>query len=214
MRRIAETEIRPDRISQYLLPFRERPRAEAPRPVKVDGRVHLVRFIRVRRARRYVLRMRPDGTLRVSVPPYGSLAEATSFVRSQAAWIAHQQARQLRAAAAQPPGEAIAELKARAARELPARLLALAAEHGFTVSRVTVRAQRTLWGSCSRRRASISLNWRLIRMPDAVRDYILLHELAHLHHADHSKAFWRLVATICPAQRDARRWLRRHGELL
>jgi predicted metal-dependent hydrolase len=199
---------------QRELPFRERRRADAPRPVQVAGRLQLVRFVRVRRARRYVLRMRPDGTLRVAVPPFGSLAEATTFVRSQQAWIAEQRMRALRAATAQPAAETIAELKARAARELPARLLALAAQHGFTVSHVTVRAQRTLWGSCSRRRASISLNWRLIRMPDDVRDYILLHELAHLQHANHSKAFWRLVADICPAHRDARRWLRRHGELL
>lgn len=199
---------------QHLLPFRERLRGDALRPVQVGGSVQLVRFVRVRRARRYVLRMRPDGTLRVAVPPFGTLSEATAFIRSQQPWIARQRIRALRAAAAQPPAETISELKARAAVELRARLLALADQHGFTVTRVSVRAQRTLWGSCSRRDGSISLNWRLIRMPDDVRDYILLHELAHLHHANHSKAFWRLVATICPTHREARRWLRRHGELL
>jgi predicted metal-dependent hydrolase len=203
-----------DPLAQYALPFKERPQRDAPRPVRVGDRVHLVRFVRVRRARRYVLRMRPDGTLRVAVPPFGSLAEATSFVQSQGAWIAQQRFRVVRAAAAQPTPEEVARLKARAVRELPERLLALAARHGFTVSRVTVRAQRTLWGSCSRGRASISLNWRLVRMPDDVRDYILLHELAHLRHADHSMAFWRLVAAICPTYRDAHRWLRRHGHLL
>lgn len=201
-------------MEQHLLPFGGRQRADAPRPVQVGDRVHLVRFIRVRRARRYVLRMHPDGTLRVTVPPFGSLAEATAFVRSQHGWIARQRMRALRVAAAQPPAEAVAELKARAARELPARLLELAAAHGFHVARVTVRAQRTLWGSCSRRRGSISINWRVVRMPDPVRDYILLHELAHLQHPNHSTAFWALVASICPAHRDARRWLREHGESL
>ncbi len=206
--------IRFDRILQYPLPFKERPRAGAPRPIRVGDVVHLVRFVRMRQARRYVLRIRPDGTLRVAVPPFGSLAEAASFVRSQRDWIERQRGRALRAAAAQPAAEALRALKARAARELPARLLTLAARHGFTVSRVTVRAQRTLWGSCSRRRGSISLNWRLVRMPDQVRDYILLHELAHLRHADHSRKFWALVETICPAFRDAHRWLRRHAELV
>jgi len=199
---------------QIVLPFKEKTRADAPRPVRVGNLVHLVRFVRVRRARRYVLRIRPDGTLRVAVPPFGSLAEATSFVRSQREWIERQRARALRAAAAQPPAEEIRALKGRAARELPARLLALAAQHGFAVSRVTLRAQRTLWGSCSRRRASISINWRLVRMPEDVRDYILLHELAHLRHADHSRKFWALVETICPTFRETHRWLRRHaGEI-
>lgn len=196
---------------QIALPFTFKPRAGAPRPVRVGDRVHLVRFVRVRQARRYVLRVRPDGTLRVAVPPFGSLAEATSFVRAQRAWIERHYARALRAAAAQPPPDEVAALKARARRELPARLLALAAEYGFTVSRVSVRAQRTLWGSCSRRRATISLNWRLVRMPEAIKDYILLHELAHLRHANHSRRFWALVESLCPAYREAERWLKKHA---
>jgi predicted metal-dependent hydrolase len=208
---VAKTEIHPERIS---LPFGERLRADAPRPVRVGHRVHLVRFVRVRRARRYVLRMRPDGTLRVAMPPFGSVAEAKAFIQSQEKWIARQRLRALRANAAQPSAAETAALKARAARELPPRLLDLAARHGFTVTKVGVRAQRTLWGSCSRTRGSISLNWRLVRMPPEIRDYILLHELAHLRYADHSKAFWRLVASMCPSYRDARRWLRGHGELL
>lgn len=211
MTKVARTDIRPERISQYALPFTDRPRSDAPRPVRIGDRVHLVRFVRVRRARRYVLRMRPDGTLRVAVPPFGSLAEATTFVRSQSEWIAQQHARAMRALARRPSSDEESVLRARAAQELPPRLLALAAQHGFTVPRVTVRAQRTLWGSCSRRRASISLNWRLVRMPDDVRDYILLHELAHLRHANHSRAFWRLVASICPTYREAHQWLRAHS---
>ena len=199
---------------QVPLPFKNKPRADAPRPVRVGNAVHIVRFVRVRRARRYVLRLNREGVLRVAVPPFGTLAEAEAFVRSQSAWIARQRLRALAAAAAQPQAEEVSQLKTRAARELPARLLDLAARHGFTVSRVTVRQQRTLWGSCSRRQASISLNWRLVRMPDDVRDYILLHELAHLHHPNHSTAFWRLVASICPTYRESRRWLRRHGDRL
>jgi predicted metal-dependent hydrolase len=211
---VAKSSSGPDEMTQRVLPFSERPRAEAPRSVRVGDRVHLVRFVRVRRARRYVLRMRPDGTLRVAVPPFGTLSEAAAFVRSQAAWIARQRVQALRVAADQPSAEERAALRERAMRELPPRLLELAARHGFTVTRATVRAQRTLWGSCSRSRASVSLNWRLVRMPDEIRDYILLHELAHLRHADHSKAFWKLVATICPTYRDAHRWLRRHGHTL
>lgn len=196
---------------QMPLPFTLKPRAGAPRPVRVGGRVHLVRFVRVRQARRYVLRMRPDGTLRVAVPPFGSLAEAASFVRSQRAWIERHRLQALRAAAAQPTAAELAALRERARRELPDRLLELAAQHGFAVRSVSVRAQRTLWGSCSRRHAAISLNWRLVRMPAEIREYVLLHELAHLRHANHSRRFWSLVASLCPAYRDAERWLKQHA---
>lgn len=195
-------------MTQFRLPFRDaRPPSREPRPLRVGGRVQLVRFVRVRRARRYVLRVGPDGTLRVTIPPFGSIAGATAFVRSHHEWIAREQTRALRMKAAEPPpGEAHA-LKAAAVRDLPARLLELAAQHGFSVGRIRVRDQRTLWGSCSPR-GSISLNWRLVRMPPQVRDYILLHELAHLRHPNHSRRFWTLLASICPWYREAHRWLR------
>jgi predicted metal-dependent hydrolase len=192
-------------VTQFGLPFRDRPSADTPRPLRVAGRVHLVRFVRVRRARRYVLRVRPDGTLRVSVPPFGSIVEASRFVRTQARWIARERARVLRAAV-----EDTREARAEAERSLPSRLRELALLHGFDVGSVRVGNQRTLWGSCSRG-GSISLNWRVIRMPARVRDYILLHELAHLRHADHSRRFWSLVASICPWYRDAHRWLRENA---
>jgi len=75
------------------------------------------------------------------------------------------------------------------------------------VKRVTVRGQRTRWGSCSRR-GTISLNWRLIQTPEDVRDYIILHELAHLRQMNHSDRFWREVERLCPDYRSAERWLK------
>jgi predicted metal-dependent hydrolase len=177
--------------------------------VRVGDSVHLVRFVRVRRARRYVLRVRLDGTLRVTIPPFGSIRGATEFVRAERDWIARERARVLRLPAREPSSPETLALKAAAKRELPARLLELAALHGFAVSGVRVRDQQTLWGSCSPQ-GSISLNWRLVTMPSGVRDYILLHELAHLRHPDHSRRFWTLVASICPWYRDAHRWLRKN----
>src|SRR5207342_1840733 len=99
---------------------------------------------------------------------------------------------------------------ARAKAELPARLLALAAAHGLQVTRVSVRNQRWRWGSCSRR-GHICLNWRLVRMPSSVRDYLMIHELMHLKRMDHSPQFWKLVAAACPDYEAARVWLRRRG---
>jgi predicted metal-dependent hydrolase len=99
-----------------------------------------------------------------------------------------------------------------AARELPARVAELANEHGFVVRRVSVRNQKSRWGSCSRQ-GTVSLNWRLIQSPDFVRDYIILHELAHLKEMNHSKRFWREVARLSPDFALAEQWLKQHSDL-
>jgi predicted metal-dependent hydrolase len=85
------------------------------------------------------------------------------------------------------PVEQTRELRARSARET-GRLLELAARHGVTVSRVSIRNQRWRWGSCSPS-GHICLNWRLLQVPDWVRDYVLVHELMHLKRMDHSPTF-------------------------
>ena len=94
-----------------------------------------------------------------------------------------------------------------------AQLLELAARYGLVVTRVSVRNQRSRWGSCGRD-GHICLNWRLVLMPPSVRDYVLVHELMHLRRMDHSPAYWRLVADAYPDYRAARDWLRRHGPSL
>src|SRR6266436_2429915 len=214
-------------------------------------------FVRHRRARRYVLRLRPDGSARVTIPRGGSTAEASRFVHKNVAWLQQQLLRQ----ATQPAhsrswelgtkilfrGETVtlgaatngdaplirfgtetvringAETDLRpgverhlwrlAARELDARVLELAALHQIRVQRVTVRNQRSRWGSCSRR-GTISLNWRLVQTPEFVRDYIVLHELAHLRELNHSPRFWREDARLCPNFAEAEKWLKANAGLL
>ena len=167
-------------------------------------------FVRHRRARRYVLRVDTDGRLRVTIPRGGSRREAEAFVQRNIDWVVRQRARtttELR------PVEDEKASRQKARRELPERLLELAARHGLAVSRVSVRNQRSRWGSCGRD-GHICLNWRLVLMPESVRDYVLVHELMHLRRMDHSPAYWRLVAEACPDYRSARDWLRRHGPSL
>ncbi len=94
---------------------------------------------------------------------------------------------------------------------LPERTLELARELREPLRRVAIRDQKTRWGSCSKRNRSINLNWRVVLFPDDVRDYLILHELAHLHHADHSRRFWELVEQWCPWYRQAERWIDDHG---
>jgi predicted metal-dependent hydrolase len=104
-------------------------------------------------------------------------------------------------------------LRKLAARELPPKVLEYAALHQLAVRRVTVRNQRSRWGSCSRRGA-VSLNWRLIQAPASVRDYIVLHELMHLRQMNHSSRFWREVERVCPDYTIAERWLKTHADLI
>jgi len=101
-------------------------------------------------------------------------------------------------------------LRTLADRELPARCLALADACGESVVRVSIRNQRSRWGSCSTRR-TVALNWRLVLMPPYVADYVILHELMHLRQPNHSRAFWREVASVCAEWREAERWLKLHG---
>jgi predicted metal-dependent hydrolase len=216
-----------------------------------------LRFVRNRRARRYILRLRPDGTARVTVPRGGALAEAKQFAQKNVAWLEKQLLRQAlrpsgpvtwpagteiffrgervrleidvnpQAARIRFSGEAVPladatgdlrpaverHLRQLAARELPPRVLELATLHHLPVRRVTVRNQRSRWGSCSRR-GTISLNWRLVQAPGFVRDYLVLHELAHLKEMNHSRRFWNEVARLCPDFKEAERWLKQHSTLL
>ena len=123
-------------------------------------------FVRHRRARRYLLRVESDGQLRVTIPRGGSKREAEAFAARNLQWVCAQRAR-----VTAPPvdsAERVA-LRARAAGELSIRIRELAAQHGVTgLSRVSIRNQRTRWGSCGRD-GHITLNWRLIlcRLPCA-----------------------------------------------
>jgi hypothetical protein len=98
-----------------------------------------------------------------------------------------------------------------ATSELPRRTTALALSRHLTPPLVSVRNQRSRWGSCSTR-GSITLNWRLIQMSPEVSDYIIFHELAHRRQPNHSVRFWREVEALCPWWRTAEQWLRKHGK--
>ncbi len=75
---------------------------------------------------------------------------------------------------------------------------------------ITLRQQKTRWGSCSSS-GNLNFNWRLVHAPTAVIDYVIIHELAHRKHMNHSPAFWNLVKTFDPAYAVHKGWLKRHG---
>lgn len=104
-------------------------------------------------------------------------------------------------------------LRSLAKEVLPARVQALARRYNLRVGRITIRDQRTRWGSCSARR-SISLNWRLVLLPVALHDYIILHELAHLTHLNHSRRFWDLLASYDPESQRHDKEITFHSRLI
>jgi predicted metal-dependent hydrolase len=88
-----------------------------------------------------------------------------------------------------------------------------AAKMQCNFSKLTVRDQKSRWGSCTSDGA-LSYSWRLILAPDFVLDYVAAHEVAHLREMNHGPGFWRLVLTHCPRTREAKRWLKAYGHTL
>jgi len=101
----------------------------------------------------------------------------------------------------------------RAREEIAPRLAAATARAGTSYSRLTIRAQRTRWASCSDG-GSMSFNWRLLLAPEEVLDYVVEHEVAHLDVMGHSRRFWALLEARCPEYRRHERWLRNYGSTL
>ena len=100
-----------------------------------------------------------------------------------------------------------------ARKEVQPRLDAAVAALGTRYTALTIRAQKTRWGSCSSTGA-MSFNWRLLLAPEEVLDYVVWHEACHLLVMDHSPRFWALVERHVPGYAAPRRWLRRHGGTL
>ena len=104
-------------------------------------------------------------------------------------------------------------LRQEARRELSGRARDKAAGIGRRVSRVSIRDTRSRWGSCSSD-GELNFSWRLILAPEAVLDYVVAHEVAHLVHLNHGPRFWALVATLTGEVAGPRRWLRENGGAL
>jgi predicted metal-dependent hydrolase len=177
----------------------------------VDELVHVRRS---RRARRWTIEVPWGVPATLTVPVATSENEIGRLIEAHRDWLREQRTRQRPRLRLDP--RCVSELEGRrAARELVRMLVDdEAAELGVEVARITIRAQRTRWGSCSTDGA-LSFNWRLVLAPLEVLDYVVVHELCHLRVPDHSPRFWGLVESRRPGWRRQRDWLSLHGpELL
>ena len=154
----------------------------------------------------------------VRAPLRASEGAVERFVEKHRAWI-EQKLRQVKARldvadAEAPLSEAdLRALALRARRVLPERVAYYAERIGVDYGRITVRHQKSKWGSCSAKK-NLNFNCLLMLAPPSVQDAIVVHELCHLKEMNHSAAFWREVARVCPDYRVSEAWLKQNGWVL
>jgi predicted metal-dependent hydrolase len=155
------------------------------------------------RARHARITIKRDGTVTLILPKRASLERARQLLQKSKHWI-QKHLREVHAEQADPR---LNRVQARAL--LVERLDYLARRHNFTYSKVFVKNQKTLWGSCSSHN-NINLNVNLVRLPEELRDYVLVHELVHTRHKNHSRQFWGTLNAIVGDGRKLQRQLRRY----
>ena len=162
------------------------------------------------------LQIKGDGRIIVRAPLRMAAKDIQRFVDSKATWIEKHLA--IIKQRQQPVASAFTleqqhQLADAAKQDIPQRVVRFAALVGVTYGRIAIRAQKSRWGSCSGK-GNINFNCLLMLCPEDVRDYVVVHELCHLTHMNHSKAFWSMVESILPEYRTYRQWLKDHGREL
>ena len=181
--------------------------------VKIAGlSVLLVRSSR----KTLAVQIRADGTVIARAPLRMPKDRILCFLSEKASWIRMQQGRmqerekmrqqaRIHLDAAQEK-----ELRERAKSVLAQRTAYFARQVGVTYGRITVRDQKTRWGSCSQT-GNLNFNFRLILAPSEVLDYVVVHELCHRRQMNHSAQFWQEVAQVLPDYRERKAWLTENG---
>lgn len=150
------------------------------------------------RASRMTLRVHPVKGVSLTYPRFLGLKKAMHFFESKRDWVLETIKKQsIKYADVKPASvEEIEIMRKEAKKTLPDRLAYFAEKHGFKYNRVAIKHNSTNWGSCSKRN-NINLNLNLVRLPQVLRDYVLLHELCHLKHHDHGHGFYLLLESLC-----------------
>lgn len=163
------------------------------------------------------LQVKSDGTILVRAPLFMPEREIRRFLREKSDWIEKHMAKvaeqQAAAEAAPLSGGDIRALAQQAKQDIPERVKRFAPMMGVTYGRITIRNQATRWGSCSSA-GNLNFNCLLMLAPEEVRDYVVVHELAHRRHMNHSAAFWAEVARVLPDYKKQVKWLKDNGGTL
>lgn len=186
--------------------FRRQPGSLEPDILEIPCRI-------VRTSRKTMaLQIEEDGQVTVRVPRTVTEAQAEEFARRHGEWILKTREKVLQNASwRRSYTEAEKQTgKQRLSKKLEERLPLFASVMGVSYGRVSIRDQRTRWGSCSEK-GNLNFNWKLSLVPDEILDYVVVHELAHRIEMNHSANFWREVEKILPDYRERRMWLKENG---
>ena len=166
----------------------------------------------IRSARKTMsLEITAAGNVVVRCPRRMPQREIARFVEEKRPWLERhleKLARQPRLPVLTP--EELRALAKQAARDLPERTAYFARLLNVTYGRITIRSQRTRWGSCSAA-GNLNFNCLLMLTPPEIQDYVVVHELCHRKELNHSARFWNLVEEVLPDYRTRRQWLKDHG---
>ena len=174
------------------------------------------------RRRTLGLEVRADGRVILRAPKGLSNQAVMDFVKERQAWIVQkwfETERIRRQKAEQPPRDyeqnpaLEAQYRKEARRRITERAAYFAEKMGVDYGRIAIKAAKTRWGSCSAQ-GNLNFHWKLILMPPAILDYVVVHELAHRIEMNHSPRFWAQVERILPDYRERRRWLKEKGGLI
>lgn len=179
-------------------------------PSKEDFSYQIIRSSR----KTISIQISPEGTVVVRCPRRLSSRAIQAFVEEKRPWIEKHLARRL-ARPQLPPftPEELRALAQQAKQALPERVAHYASLLGVSYGRITVRAQRSRWGSCSAK-GNLNFNCLLMLAPPEVQDYVVVHELCHRLELNHSQRFWAWVERIVPDYKLHRKWLKDNGSSL
>ncbi len=178
---------------------------------------HVISEIKVIRSSRktMVLEIIKDGTILVRVPYRMPESEIRRFIQEKSDWIEKHVQRIEERQRTLPPVEGltmkdIRKLADQASVVIPKRVEYFAEKIPVTYGRITIRNQKTRWGSCSSK-GNLNFNCLLMLAPPEVLDYVVVHELCHRKEMNHSERFWREVENILPDYRERKKWLKENG---
>lgn len=154
------------------------------------------------------IQVKKDGNIVVRSPYSVSRRQIEEFLSEKRQWIEKQQEklRSMQENRLEVTDEMRLSGIRMAKRMIPERVEYYASIMGVTYGRITIREQKTRWGSCSGK-GNLNFNWKLVLMPEGALDYVVVHELAHRKEMNHSKAFWEIVGEVLPDYRERKKLL-------
>ena len=198
--------------------------------IKINGLVIPYTLVKSSRRKTLSIQIGAGGKMTVRCPYYASKWAIDSMLKEKSEWIYKNYLESIqrttitnsdtpsdgnyRVPSKKPEDPAIINKHKKYARKIfEAKVAYFSQFTGGNYTSITIRDQKTRWGSCSGR-GTLSFNWRLILAPPEILDYVVVHELCHLTHMNHSKEFWKLVESVIPDYKIKRKWLKENGHTL